>query len=76
MSGDLTQFLVGYSRTGHELDVPLAVKAMLPQFSVHDIKELVTGILRGQAVEEILKTYLRIRKDPPQALSDASLARG
>ena len=73
MSGDLTQFLVGYSRTGHDFDVPLAVRNMLPQFSLQDTKEVVTGILRGQKVDEVLKTYLRIRKHPPQVLSDAQL---
>jgi hypothetical protein len=73
MSADLTQFLVGYSRKGHDLEVPMAVRSMVPQFSMQEIKELVTEMLRGQKVEEVLKIYVRIRKHPPQLLSDAQI---
>jgi hypothetical protein len=74
MSNDLTQFLVGYSRTGRDIEVPMAVRNALPQFSSQDIKELVTGILTGQTVEEGLRSYIRIRKHQPgQVLSDQQL---
>jgi hypothetical protein len=74
MSNDLTQFLVGYSRTGRDIEAPIAVRNALPQFSSQDIKELVTGILTGQTVEEGLRSYIRIRKHQPgQVLSDEQL---
>jgi len=74
MSSDLTQFLVGYSRTGRDIEVPMAVRNVFPQFSSQDIKEFVTGILTEQTVEEVLRTYLRIRKHGPrQVLSDQQL---
>jgi hypothetical protein len=58
MSADLTQFLIAYSRKGHDVDVPLAVRSMVLQLSMQEIKELVTGLLRGQRVEEVLRTYV------------------